>query len=370
MKHPIKYSALCIVAVGAALLIACAPSLAVTPLGSPPASANVPSATPLPAFSATGNATVVGTPQPSRVATVVVIGETPRVGTFGPAATASVTTAPTAMATLPPGVSPIRVKYQLIERFGDVFFCDPDLYPVAREVTDEEVAQRVAKLMQNAEEYQAILEHLGLGGVTQLTPAQQRLIDAERKRLDAIALERAGDRYQFAFQARNGGDRGHLIRGLISADGEITVISQERVVLRCPICLTGWTLIDTPIGEVPVKDLQVGMAVWTVTRAGARTPGVIVQTVRRALPAGSSIIDLRLSDGRSLSVSAGHPTFDGHPLGELNVGELYDGARVISVMPVPLEDDATYDILPSGETGAYWANEVLLGSTLATPNER
>ncbi len=27
-------------------------------------------------------------------------------------------------------------------------------------------------------------------------------------------------------------------------------------------------------------------------------------------------------------------------------------------------DDYTYDILPSGSTGAYWANGILLGSTL------
>jgi len=51
-------------------------------------------------------------------------------------------------------------------------------------------------------------------------------------------------------------------------------------------------------------------------------------------------------------------------------GDLYDGASVASAQLVPYGGDATYDILPSGDTGFYWANGlpakagVLLGSTL------
>ncbi len=32
-----------------------------------------------------------------------------------------------------------------------------------------------------------------------------------------------------------------------------------------------------------------------------------------------------------------------------------------------LDEPATYDLLPSGGTGFYWANGVLLASTLANP---
>jgi hypothetical protein len=41
-----------------------------------------------------------------------------------------------------------------------------------------------------------------------------------------------------------------------------------------------------------------------------------------------------------------------------------DGSRIASVERVAYSGGATYDILPAGATGAYWANGVLLGSTL------
>ena len=39
-------------------------------------------------------------------------------------------------------------------------------------------------------------------------------------------------------------------------------------------------------------------------------------------------------------------------------------ARVVRVVPIPYAGRFTYDLLPSGPTGAYFANGVLLGSTL------
>jgi hypothetical protein len=37
---------------------------------------------------------------------------------------------------------------------------------------------------------------------------------------------------------------------------------------------------------------------------------------------------------------------------------------VVAATSLRLHDGATYDLLPSGPTGAYWADGVLLGSTL------
>lgn len=132
----------------------------------------------------------------------------------------------------------------------------------------------------------------------------------------------------------------------------------------CPICLAGNTLIDTPLGLVPVKDLQLGMFLWTIDKAGHRTFGVVTKTSRVLVPLTHQMIHLVLDDGRELFVSPGHPTTDGRTIGDLVVNDLYDGARVITVIRVPYGDMATYDILPSGETGFYWANGILLGSTL------
>jgi hypothetical protein len=41
-----------------------------------------------------------------------------------------------------------------------------------------------------------------------------------------------------------------------------------------------------------------------------------------------------------------------------------DGGRVVSAERVAYTGGATFDVLPAGTTGAYWANGVLLGSTL------
>jgi hypothetical protein len=46
------------------------------------------------------------------------------------------------------------------------------------------------------------------------------------------------------------------------------------------------------------------------------------------------------------------------------VGDILDGSEVISVEIIHLHDSGTYDLLPSGASGAYWANGILLRSTL------
>lgn len=48
------------------------------------------------------------------------------------------------------------------------------------------------------------------------------------------------------------------------------------------------------------------------------------------------------------------------------MGDVLDGALVATVEYVPYNSGATYDLLPSGSTGLYWANGILLKSTLTT----
>ena len=77
------------------------------------------------------------------------------------------------------------------------------------------------------------------------------------------------------------------------------------------------------------------------------------------------MIDLVLDDGRSLTASPGHPLADGRALEELVIGEIMDGARVVSAKRVTYQETHTYDVLPQGSTGLYWANEILIASTLS-----
>jgi len=133
----------------------------------------------------------------------------------------------------------------------------------------------------------------------------------------------------------------------------------------CPICLSGDTLIGTPNGQVNVKNLTVGMPVWTLDRFGKRVPATILEVRRTPVPAAAGIIHVVLADGRQVYASSGHPTGDGRSIGQLKTGDLLDNSIVVVAESVPYGQPYTYDLLPSGDTGFYWANGILLGSTLA-----
>ncbi|MEK7069038.1 MAG: peptidoglycan-binding protein [Patescibacteria group bacterium] len=132
----------------------------------------------------------------------------------------------------------------------------------------------------------------------------------------------------------------------------------------CPICLAGKTQIDTPSGLVQVKDIKVGMSIWTTDKTGRRVSGVVAKTSKVPVPSTHKMVHLVLNDGRDLYVSPGHPTIDGRTVANLTQGESYDNAVITSTQRVSYDEGATYDVLPSGDTGFYWANGVLLGSTL------
>src|SRR3989344_1128650 len=152
---------------------------------------------------------------------------------------------------------------------------------------------------------------------------------------------------------------------LIRIQGDTaTFIKQTDFNRPCPICLAQDTLIDTPSGAVAVQDMKKGMVVWTRNAAGDRVEAIVLETSKTPVPATHQMIHIILEDGRELFVSPGHPIVDGRTIGNLVADDLYDGARVVSAERVAYLEEATYDILPSGETGFYWANGVLLASTL------
>lgn len=155
------------------------------------------------------------------------------------------------------------------------------------------------------------------------------------------------------------------VRGRVTFEKKTTETSNAT----CPICLSVETRIDTPSGQVPVTELAVGSPVWTVDSNGERVETTVAQIGSTFAPVGHRMVFLQLEDGRELSVSPGHPTVDGRMVGELERGDTYDGSRVESVRRVLYGAESTYDILPSGETGLYFANGVLLGSTLVSERE-
>ena len=132
-------------------------------------------------------------------------------------------------------------------------------------------------------------------------------------------------------------------------------------------CLSFDTLISTPEGNVPVIDLRPGMSVFTLDMDGNKVIHPIELVSKVSVPDSHVVCHLILSDGRELFVSGGHPTADDREISDLRPGDMLDGAKLISIVKVRYRAGYTYDLLPAGDTGFYWANGVLLGSTLS-PN--
>src|SRR5215211_2966265 len=122
--------------------------------------------------------------------------------------------------------------------------------------------QRLPELQTNQEEFQAILGHNNLSGITSFTDEQKLLIYREHKKLNVIFFELAGDSYQFQIQTGTEGQQGSIIVGTIDANGLIAVQKQESSFPSCPICLAAGTRIDTPRGAVAVEQLHLGDSVW------------------------------------------------------------------------------------------------------------
>lgn len=266
---------------------------------------------------------------------------------------------------LPGGLGVTELKYRVLAQFPDFFFCDPDYYPIAREDEGKLAQERFPEIQANAEEFAAILAHNGLTGTTTFTDDQKLLIYREHKKLNALYFEVSGSSYTFQLQSSKAEGQGEQVTGTIDGQGNITIQSKQPSFAACPICLAAGTLIDTPAGAIPVQDVHPGMLVWTLDDSGARIAAPVIKIGKTVVPASHQVIHLVLADGRELFVSPGHPTADGRTAGALRVGDTLDGAGIVSAERIPYTGYATYDLLPAGATGFYWADGVLMGSTLA-----
>ncbi len=271
----------------------------------------------------------------------------------------------TPIPTFPGGSGPTELKYRVLAQFPDLFYCDPDYYPVAREDELDLARQRFPELQANPEEFNTILAHTHLAGLTTFNDDQKLLIYREHKKLAAIQFELSATGYQFQIQVAKTEGSGELVAGNIDGQGTITVQQRTPSIATCPICLAADTRIDTPTGPILVQSLRVGMPVWTVDQAGARVAQPVIRIRKTIVPASHQVVHLILDDYRELWVSPGHPTADGRNVGQLKAGDYLAGAMILSAERVPYTGSATYDLLPSGETGFYWANGILIGSTLA-----
>lgn len=130
-------------------------------------------------------------------------------------------------------------------------------------------------------------------------------------------------------------------------------------------CLPETAQIDTPNGAVPVSALREGDLVFTRDPTGARIARPLLRVNAVPVTEAHTMLELTLADGRIARASAGHPLARGSAtLVEVAVGDRLDGAEVVLVRVLPYHGSHTWDLLPAGATGTYWADGVLIGSTL------
>ena len=148
------------------------------------------------------------------------------------------------------------------------------------------------------------------------------------------------------------------------SDKTATFVKKVNSKKLCPICLSENTKIDTPNGQVNVQDLKQGMSIFTGDNLGHKKLATIFETGKTLVLPTHRMVHLVLYDSRELYVSPNHPTADGRLFGNIHVGDLLDGSRVKVAQLVLYHGTYTYDILPSGQTGFYFANGILAKSTL------
>jgi hypothetical protein len=264
-------------------------------------------------------------------------------------------------------LSSYELKFKVMDAVGTPVYCDPDFYPVARD--GGELANAITEypnIRAQAGLYAAIVahEHLPSGD---LTDAQKLTAYRAYKLLNALVLTPNGNEYAFEFRAQPKDQSTiQLVKGTVRVDGVVTVSSRTNSgPPPCPICLAASTLIATPGGAVRVVDMKAGMLVWTAGPDGMRVAVAVLEVGSTQVPAGHLMAHLVLADGRELLASPGHHTAEGRALGSLAVGDSLDGSTIKLWELVPYSGDRTYDLLPAGPTGTYWANEILLASTLS-----
>jgi Hint domain len=261
-----------------------------------------------------------------------------------------------------------ELRLLVIERFGALWYCDPDEYPVSRGTELERAIERFPEMVAEGTIYQAVAKQLAIDVTGAVADAQKQAIYHVWKVALAIPFDPVGDgRYRFDYLAQppNGGDRGTRTAGIVNADGSMTIEQQAAAGEPiCPICLSRGTLIDTPDGPVAVEDLRLGDPIWTLDANGRRVAGTVIALGSTSAPANHRVIRLTLADGRSVTASPGHPLADGRTLGALAIGDAVAGSRVAGLESIAYDGGETFDLVASGPTGSYLSDGIPLDTTL------
>ena len=280
------------------------------------------------------------------------------------------TVTPLASPTAAPSPLPMaELKYRVMDAGGRIEFCDPDYYPIARADEAQLATQRIGEIQKDAETYAAITKRVGVDTLT--VYREWKALNALR--LEAKAAAPAAQSWSFAYRSIGKSPAASpvpkqgpffQVEGAVDVFGKVDITKNATAgPVPCPICLALGTRIATPSGDVAVEELRVGDVVWTLDH-GARIAAALVAVGNTPVPPTHQVIRLALADGRVVDASPGHPTADGRRVGDLQPGDEIDGALILRADRVRYAAGFTFDVLPAGVSGTYWANGIMLGSTL------
>lgn len=123
------------------------------------------------------------------------------------------------------------------------------------------------------------------------------------------------------------------------------------------------TKIATPKGDVKIKNLKIGDEVWSTDYYGKRLK-VKIKKLGKVYVRNAQVLDIKLKDKRSISAVHKHPDGSYKALLFYKVGDSLDGSEILKLERRRIEGDSLWDILPEGLMATYWANGVLLTSSM------
>jgi hypothetical protein len=125
-----------------------------------------------------------------------------------------------------------RLRYRLVDRFGPVYFCDPEcIGPCLLNLEKKHAQEAFSSIRKDAETFEAIAERLKLAGISEFSDDQRLSIYREYKTLVcSISLEAEGKKHRFRIRSANG----FSVEGLINTQAEISVLERAPSPLVCP----------------------------------------------------------------------------------------------------------------------------------------
>lgn len=159
--------------------------------------------------------------------------------------------------------------------------------------------------------------------------------------------------------------RGDEATAIIDAnDGKVLKSKTENNVWMGR-CLPANTMIKTKRGDVKVQELTLNDSVLTLDENGKKCFRPLVLSTSTPVSEDHRLVYIKLKDGRDLCASPGHPLSDNKSFfGNIKKGDRIDGSTVMTVKLFKYTEGVTYDLLTSGLNSSYFANGILIGSTL------